>query len=172
MSVAMNLAAFLLLSKGNSNINRKQITFGVVDFQPHKPTLASAFASLDQEMDLTVGRFNFCVGSLGSVRLSDPIKSGPSAGRAAITATPEASVGSSSEVNSPVSIKPSRGDTVEELMENLDLEESSGYQDLSSDGNSNNSSSYSEKDFMICYGNISNNSEDTWKSRLELHDDE
>jgi hypothetical protein len=139
----MNLTTFLLLSKGNSNINRKQITFGVIDFQPHKPTLAPAFASLDQEMDLTIGSFNFSVRSLGSVRLLDPIKSGPSAGSTTITATLEASVGSSSKVNSPVSIKPSRGDTVEELMENLDLEESSGYQDMSSDGNSNNSSSYS-----------------------------
>jgi hypothetical protein len=25
---------------------------------------------------------------------------------------------------------------------------------------------------MVCYGNISNNSEDTWKSGLELKDDE
>jgi hypothetical protein len=57
-------------------------------------------------------------------------------------------------------------------MENLDLEESSGYQDMSSDGNSTNSSSYSKENFMIYYDNISNDSEDTWKSRLELYEDE
>jgi hypothetical protein len=91
--------AFLLLSKSNSKTGENQITFRIVDFQPHKPTLAPAFTSLDQEMDLTIGSFNFCVGSLGSIRLSDPVKSVPSAGRIAIAATSEASVGSSSEVN-------------------------------------------------------------------------
>jgi hypothetical protein len=54
-------------------------------------------------------------------------------------------------------------------MENLDLEESSDYQDMSSDGNSKN---YSKEDFMICYGNISNDSKNKWKSGLELYDDE
>jgi hypothetical protein len=57
-------------------------------------------------------------------------------------------------------------------MENLDLVESLGYQDMSSDKNSTNSRSYSKEDFMIYYGNISNDSEDTWKSGLELYDDE
>jgi hypothetical protein len=47
-------------------------------------------------------------------------------------------------------------------MENLDLKESSGYQDMSFDENSNHSNSYSKEGFMVCYGNISNNSEDTW----------
>jgi hypothetical protein len=166
---------FSLLSKSNSKIDGNQITFGVIDFQPHPQTLALAFANLDQEMNLTIGRFNFCIGSLGSVLLSDPIKLGPSAGKTAITATLETSVGSSSEVSSSVSIKPTKGNTVEELneiMENLDLEESSGYQDISFDGNSNHSNSYSKEDFMVCYSNISNNSEDTWKSGLELYDDE
>jgi hypothetical protein len=165
----------LLLSKSNSNIDENQVTFGAIDFQPHNRTLAPAFISLDQEMDLMIGSFNFRVGSLGSVRLSDPIESGPSAGRTAIAATPEASVGSSSEVNSPFSIRLSRGGTVKELdeiMENLDLEESLDHQDMSSDGNSIDSSSYSKEDFMICYDNVSNDSEDTWKLGLELYDDE
>jgi hypothetical protein len=55
-------------------------------------------------------------------------------------------------------------------MENLDLEESSGYQVMGSDGNSTKSSSYSKEDFMICYGNIFNDSDDTWKLGLELYD--
>jgi hypothetical protein len=125
----MNSIAFSLLSKSNSKIDGNQITFEAVDFQPHPPTLALVFANLDQEMDLTIGSFDFHVESLGSARLSDPIKLGPSAGKTAIVATLETSAGSSSEVNSPVSIKPTKGSTVEELgkiMENLDLEESSG----------------------------------------------
>jgi hypothetical protein len=171
----MNLTTFLLILKSNSKINGNQITFGAIDFQPHPPTLALVFANLDQEMDLMIGSFNFHAGSLGSVHLSDPTKSGPSSGKTAIVETPETSVGSSSEVNSPVNIKPTKGSIVEELdkiMENLDLEESLNYLDMSFDENFNQSNSYSEEDFMVCYGNVSNNSEDTWKSGLELYDDE
>jgi hypothetical protein len=72
-------------------------------------------------------------------------------------------------------VKPTKGSTVEELdeiMENLDLDESSGYSDMGSDKNIDQSNNYSEEDFMVCYGNVSNNSEDTWKSGLELYDDE
>jgi hypothetical protein len=87
-------------------------------------------------MDLTIGSFKFRVGSLGSVHLSDPIYSGPSAGITTAAETSETLVGSSSDVNSPVSIKPTKkGSTVEELdeiMENLDLEESPDYSDMAS----------------------------------------
>jgi hypothetical protein len=72
------------------------------------------------------------------VRLSDLVNLGPSAGKAAIAATSETLVGSSSEVNSPVSIKMAKGSTVKELdeiMENLDLDESSGYPVKGSDQN-------------------------------------
>jgi hypothetical protein len=126
-------------------------------------------------MDLTIGSFNFLVGSLGFVRLLDSIKSGPSAKKTAIVETPETSVGSSSEVNSLVSVKPTKGSTVEELreiMENLDLEESSSYSDMGFDENLDQPNNYSKEDFIVCYGNVSNNSEDTWKSGLELYDDE
>jgi hypothetical protein len=126
-------------------------------------------------MDLTIEIFNFRVGSLGSVRLSDPVNSGPSVGKTTIAVTSETSVVSSSEVNSPVSIKPKKESTVEELdeiMENLDLDKSSGYWDMSSDENLDKSHSYLEEDSMVCYGNVSNNSEDTWKSGLELYSNE
>jgi hypothetical protein len=53
-------------------------------------------------------------------------------------------------------------------MENLDPEESLGYSNRSSSKNLDRSHNNSEEDFMVCYDNISNNSEDTWKSRLEL----
>jgi hypothetical protein len=164
--------AFSLLSKSNSKIDGNQITFGAIDFQPHPPTLALVFTNLDQEMDLTIESFNFRVGSLGSARLLDPMKSGLSAGKTAVVATPETSDGSSSKVNSPFSIKPTKGSTVEELdkiMENLDLEESSG---SSTTGSDEKVGSTLEKDFITSCGDVSGSSEDTWRSRLRLHDDE
>jgi hypothetical protein len=171
----MNLTPFSLFSRSNSKIDGNQMNCGAIDFQPHPPNLAPIFVSLDQEMDLAIGSVNFRIGSLGSVRLSDPIKSGPSAGKPTITATPETSVGSSSEVNLLVSIKPTKGSIVEELdeiMEYLDLEESLGYSDMCSDKNLNQSNNYSEEDFMVYHNNVSNNFEDTWKTGLELYDDE
>jgi hypothetical protein len=85
----MNSMAFPLLSNSNSKIDENQVTFGAVDFQRHPPTLAPVFASLDQEMDLMIGSLNFRVGSLGSVRLSDLVNSGPSVGKTASTARSE-----------------------------------------------------------------------------------
>jgi hypothetical protein len=79
---------------------------------------------MDQDMDLTIGSLNFCVGSLGSIRLSDPMKPGPLASEPKIVAMSESSEGSSSEVNSPISLaeveegKIAGGD---ETMENFDL---------------------------------------------------
>jgi hypothetical protein len=90
----MNSAPFSLLFSSNSKIDRNQITFGAIDFQPHPPTLASAFASSDQEMDLMIGSLNFCVESLGSVLLSDLINLSPSTGKTASTARSKNSVGS------------------------------------------------------------------------------
>jgi hypothetical protein len=69
----------------------------------------------------------------------------------------ESSVGSSNEVNSLVSFATMENieDKIEELdgtIENLDLGKQS-------------------EDFMICCGSISNKSTDTWKTGLELHED-
>jgi hypothetical protein len=127
-------------------------------------------------MDLTIGSFIFCVRSLGSIRLSDPISSGPLVGKTTAAATSTTLGGSSTKVNSPVSIKPMdrKENTIEELnkiMENLDLKESSGYLDMASKGNSGSVSNYYEEDFMACYGNVSGNSKDTWRSGLKLYDD-
>jgi hypothetical protein len=72
----MNSTAFSLPSNINSKVDGNKISFGTVDFQPHPQTLTSVFASLDQEMDLTIGSLNFCVGSLGSICLSDLTKIG------------------------------------------------------------------------------------------------
>jgi hypothetical protein len=143
----MNSTIFSLSANSNPpKVDGNHVTSEAVDFQPHPPTLTLVFANLDQEMDLTIGSLNFHVGSLGTTRLSDPTKSGPSAEKTASAAMSESSVGSSSEVNSPISFTPTEniGDTTEELdeiMDNLDLVEPSG-------------------DFMICRNITSNKSTD------------
>jgi hypothetical protein len=55
-------------------------------------------------MELTIGSLSFYVGPSGSTRLSDPVKSGPSVSKAKRITISGSSVGSSSEVNSPVSL--------------------------------------------------------------------
>jgi hypothetical protein len=121
----INSTAFLLSANSNPQVDEIQIPFGTVDFQPHHSSFTQVFESMDQDMDLTIGSLNFRVGSLGSVRLSDPTKLGPSASKPEIVAMLESSEGSSSEVNSPVSLtevgegKIAGGD---EIMENFDLE--------------------------------------------------
>jgi hypothetical protein len=147
----------LLLPNINPEVDGNQISFGTIDFQPHPPNLTPVFASLDQEMDLTIGSLNFCVGSLGSIRLSDPAKPDPSASETKTIAMSESSAGSSSEVNSPVNFATAEntGEKIEELdetMENLDLGDQ-------------------REDFMICYDDTSDKSTDTWKTGLELHED-
>jgi hypothetical protein len=98
----MNSTAFSLLANNNSEVDEIQIPFGTVDFQPHQSSFTQVFESMDQDMDLAIGSVNFHVGSLGSIRLSDPAKPGPLASEPKIVAMSESSEGSSSEVNSPV----------------------------------------------------------------------
>jgi hypothetical protein len=154
----MNSTAFSLSANSNSKLDGNQISFRTVDFQPHPPAFTPVFASTDQGMDLTIGSLSFCVGSLGSIRLSDPTKSDPSVEKTTTMAISESSVGSSSEVNSPVSFMTRENieDKIEELdetMENLDLGEQL-------------------EDFTICCDNLSDKSTDTWKTGLELHEDD
>jgi hypothetical protein len=130
----MNSTAFLLLANINPEVDE------------------------NQEMDLTIGSLNFHVGSLGSIRLLDPAKLDPSASETKTITMSESSVGSSSEVNSPVSFATVEniGEKIKELdetMENLGL----GGQ---------------PEDFMICYDDALDKSTDTWKIGLELHEDD
>jgi hypothetical protein len=153
----MNSMAFFLLANSNSKVDGNQISFGTVDFQLHPPTLTPVFISLEHEMDMTIRSLNFCVRSLGSIRLSDSTKRDPSASKTATIAMSESSVGSSSEVNSPVSFATTEniGEKIKELdetMDNVDLGDQS-------------------EDFMICCDDISDKSIDTWKRGLELHED-
>jgi hypothetical protein len=153
----MDSTAFLLLACSNSKVDGNQISFRTVDFQLHPPTLTPIFASLDQEMDFTIGSLNFRVRSLGSICLSDSTKSDPSASKTTTIAMSESLVGSSSEVNSPVSFATTENiegkiEELDETLDNLDLGDQS-------------------EDFMICYDDTSDKSMDTWKIGLELHED-
>jgi hypothetical protein len=80
-------------------------------------------------MDLTIGSLSFRVGSLGSIRLLDLTKSDPLIEKTTIMAISKSSVGSSSEVNSPVSFTTTENiediKELEKTMENLDLGEQS-----------------------------------------------
>jgi hypothetical protein len=116
------------------------------------------FESMDQDMDLTIRSLNFCVGSLGSIRLSDPAEPGLSATKYKIETMSESSEGSSSEVNwlvSSMEIEAEKREFIEgdETMENFDF----GVQ---------------LEDLMISYDDASDKSADTWKTGLELHEDE
>jgi hypothetical protein len=99
----INSTAFLLLANSSPEVDENQISFRIVNFQPHPTNLTPIFESMDQDMDLTIGSLNIRVGSLGLIRLSDPVKPDPSASKAKTIAMSESSVGSSSEANSPVS---------------------------------------------------------------------
>jgi hypothetical protein len=120
--------------------------------------LANNSAGIDenQEIELTIGSLSIFIGPSGSTRLSDPAKPDPSASEPKTVAMMEYSEGSSSEVNSPVSLgevqkgKIAEGD---ETMENFDL----GVQ---------------LEDLVICHDDISNKSTDTWKTGLELSEDD
>jgi hypothetical protein len=141
----MNSMAFSLSANSNPQVDEIQIPFRTVDFQPHQSSFTQVFESMDQYMDLTIGSLNFRIGSLGSIRLSDPTKTGLSASEPEIVAILESLEGSSSEVNSPVSlgeVKEGKITGGDETMENFDLEAQL-------------------EDLMICHDDISDKSTDT-----------
>jgi hypothetical protein len=147
----MNSTAFSLSANSNPQVDKIRIPFGTVDFQPHQSSFAQVFESMDQAMDLTIGSLNFRIGSLGSIHLSDPSASEPET-----VAMSESSEGSSSEVNSPISLAEAKERKIaegDETMENLDLEAQL-------------------KNLMIYHDDISDQSTDTWKTGLELSKDD
>jgi hypothetical protein len=80
---------------------------------------SSSEADGKQKMELTIGSLSFCVRLSGTIRPSDPTKLDPSASKVKTTTTYGSSVGSSSEVNSPVSFATTEdtGGKIEELYE-------------------------------------------------------
>jgi hypothetical protein len=120
--------------------------------------LANNSAGIDenQEMELTIRSLSIFIGPSGSTRLLDPAKLDPSASDPETVAMIEYSEGSSSEVNSPVSLGEVQEGKIAEsdkTMENFDL----GVQ---------------LEDLVICHDDISYKSTDTWKTGLELSKDD
>jgi hypothetical protein len=111
---------------------------------------------MDQDMDLTIGSLNFHIGSIGSIRLSDPMEADPSASEPKTVAMLESLEGSSSEVNSPISLTEAKEGKItggDETMENFDLE-------------------VQLEDLTIHHDDNSNQSIDSWKMGLELSKDD
>jgi hypothetical protein len=71
----------------------------------------------NQKMELTIGSLSFYVGPSGSTRLSDPTKLDPSASKIKTTTMSGSSVGSSSEINSPVSFAAAAENTKRKIKE-------------------------------------------------------
>jgi hypothetical protein len=110
---------------------------------------------MDRDMDLMIESLNFHVGSLGLICLSDP-KMDPSASEPETVAISESSESSSSEVNSPVSLAEAKEGKIaggDEIMENSDLE-------------------VQLEDLAIHHDDNSNQSTDSWKTGLELSEDD
>jgi hypothetical protein len=109
----------------------------------------------NQEMELTIGSLSILIGPSGSSRLSDPMKQDPLASEPETLAMMEYSDGSSSEVNSPVSL--------EEVLKEKIEEDNKAKEKLDAGVQLN--------DLMICLDDISDKSTDTWKTGLELFED-
>jgi hypothetical protein len=69
-------------------------------------------------MELTIGSLSFYVGPSGSTRFLDPAKSGPLTSKTKTITKSGLSVGSSSEVNSPVS--PAAIENLQKKLEEFD----------------------------------------------------
>jgi hypothetical protein len=74
-------------------------------------------------MELTIGSLSIFIGPSGSSRLSDSTKPDPSASKPKTQETLESSEGSSSEVNSPVSLEKAQIAEGDKIRENFDSEE-------------------------------------------------
>jgi hypothetical protein len=115
--------------------------------------LANSSPEVDesQEVELAIGSLSILIGPSGSSRLSDPTKQVPSASEPEATTIMEYSDGSSSEVNSPVSL--------EEIQKGQSTEDSKA--------KDNFNAKIQLDDLMICL----DESTDTWKTGLELSED-
>jgi hypothetical protein len=91
----MNSTAFLLLANNSTGIDE------------------------NEETELTIGSFSILIGHFGLTRLSDSTKPDPLASEPML----ESSEGSSSEVNSPVSLGEAKITEGDNIREKLDLEE-------------------------------------------------
>jgi archaellin len=119
--------------------------------------LANSSPEVDgsQEVELTIRSLSILIEPSGSSHLLDPTKQNPSASEPEATAIMEYSNGSSSEVNSPV--------TLEEVPKGKITEDNKAKDNFNVE--------IQLDDLMICLDGISDKSTDTWKTGLELSQD-
>jgi hypothetical protein len=112
--------------------------------------LASSSSEFDgnQKMELTIRSLSFYVRPSGSTRLSDPAELGPLASNSKTITVSGSSVGSSSEVNSPVSLE-ATGSTQEKSKELDGIQEKLGME------GSSNKTSGSKKDLATGSSGVS-----------------
>jgi hypothetical protein len=103
-----------------------------------------------QEMELTIGSLSIFIGPSGSSRLSGLMKPDPSVSKPEIEAMLESSEGSSSEVNSPVSLGKAPIAEGDKIRENFDLEEKACQTHNSTRDFTAGSSSISKKVHQLC----------------------
>jgi hypothetical protein len=77
----------------------------------------------NQETELTIGSLSILIGPSGSSRLSDSTKPDPSASKPETVVMLESSEGSSSEVNSPISLGKTKIAEGDKIWEKFDLKE-------------------------------------------------
>jgi hypothetical protein len=114
--------------------------------------LANNNTELDgsQEMELTIGSLSIFVGPSGSSCLSDSMKPDPSVSKPETEVILESSEGSSSEVNSPVSLGKAPIAEGDKIQENFDLEERACQTHNSARDFAAGSSGISKKAHQLC----------------------
>jgi hypothetical protein len=114
--------------------------------------LANSSTEVDesQEMELTIGSLSIFIGPSGSSRLLDLTKPDPSASKPEIVVMLESSEGSSSEVNSPVSLGKAKITEGDKIQEKLNLEETTRKTHNSTRDFAAESSGVSKKVHQLC----------------------
>jgi hypothetical protein len=114
--------------------------------------LANSSTEVDenQEMELTIGSLSILIGPSGSSRLSDSTKPDPSASKPKTVVMMESSEGSSSGVNSPVSLGKAKIAEGNKIREKLDLEETTRKMHNSTRDFAAESSGVSKKVHQLC----------------------
>jgi hypothetical protein len=122
----MNSTAFSLLANSSTEVNESQ------------------------EKELTIGSLSILIGHSGSTRLSDSMKPDPSAREPETVVMLESSEGSSSEVNSLVSLGEAKIAEGDKIREKLDLEETMRKTHNSTRGFTAGSSGVSNRVHQLC----------------------
>jgi hypothetical protein len=119
----------------------KQVETDLVDFVPHPPSRLDAYAYLEEPMEMTFGKFRFCVEKEGSYRLEVPISSGLSAVDSDFSSDEE-------EISSPRFINTMASVKLAKIFGDMSFE-SSADSDISSDSDSIDSFNFIDRSIAV-----------------------